>query len=274
MPTVRRHLLLSIFVAATFVACSDDTGITDPLPTVPPVALLQDIVIPNLPSPYYHFEYDAAYRVRIASFASDARRYEATWQGERITKLTNTVGTRDTLTYLYNDAGRVGGINVVDANGNVSATVTFTYDAGQLARLERKVKLDGTFVTDKTMTFAYYTDGNVKDIVEHRPAITGHQDEATTTDHFDQYDTNINVDGFSLIHDEFNDHLILLPDLQLQKGNPAREVFTGDAPNYTVSYTWTYDGKRRPLTKTGDVEFTSGPQKGEHFQTQSTFSYY
>jgi len=36
--------------------------------------------------------------------------------------------------------------------------------------------------------------------------------------------SNINVDGFSLIHDEFNDHLILLPDVQLQKGNPAREV--------------------------------------------------
>ena len=271
---MRHRVLLVLSIAATLLACGDDSSITDPDPLVPPVALLEDIEIPNLPSPYYHFEYDAAYRISVVSFASDARVYAVTWNGDRIVKMVNTVGARDTLTYQYDGSGHVGRVSYVDPDGVEYAMVDFTYDGQRLAGLERKVKLDGGFVTDKTMTFTYLTDGNLKDIVEHRPAITGRQDETTTTDHFEQYDTNINVDGFSLIHDEFSDHLILLPGVQLQKGNPARETFSGDAPNYTVDYTWTYDDKHRPLTKVGDLSFTSGPQSGEEFQTKSSFSYY
>lgn len=271
---MRSHLILGLCLAATTLSCSDDADITDPFPIVPPAALLEDVVIPNLPSPYYHFEYDAAYRVRLASFASDLRVYDVSYAGDRIAKMTNTVGTRDTLVYLYDAAGRVGVVNVVDAGGNTSAVVSLTYQGAQLAQLERKVRLNGTFVVDKTMTFAYDADGNLKDLIEHHPAIAGTQDASTTTDHFEQYDANINVDGFSLLHDDFGDQLILLPGVTLQKGNPAREVFTGDAPNYTVDYTWTYDDRRRPLTKMGDVQFTSGPQLGQRFQIQSTFSYH
>jgi hypothetical protein len=271
---VRHPALLGLSLAAILLACADDSSITDPDPLVPPVALLKDIEIPNLPSPYYHFEYDAAYRISVISFASDARVYAVTWDGDRIVRMVNTVGTRDTLSYTYDGSGHVGRVSLVNPTGDQFAMVDFTYTGAQLTGLERKVKLDGSFVTDKTMTFAYQTDGNLKDIVETRPAITGHQEASTTTDHFEQYDDNINVDGFSLIHDEFSDHLILLPGVQLQRGNPARETFTGDAPNYTVDYTWTYDDKHRPLTKVGDLSFTSGPQEGQEFQTKSTFSYY
>jgi len=271
---VRVKILLACSLAAALPACRDDAGITNPLPIPPPVALLKDILNSNLPSPYYHFEYDEAYRVRLASFAADARVYDVAWQGSRITKLTNTVGARDTLNYLYNDAGRVGAINYTDANGRVYATVALTYDGTQLAKLERKVRLGGALVTDKTMTFSYYADGNVSDIVVQRPAIAGIQDATATTDHFDRYDTNINVDGFALLHDEFNDQLILLPAVQLQKGNPAREVFTSAAQSFTADYAWTYDGKRRPLTRSGTVDLTSGPNKGQQFHSQSTFSYY
>src|SRR5690348_3182336 len=130
----RHRILLILSLAA--VACSDDPGITDPLPIVPPVALLRDIVIPNLPSPYYHFEYDAAYRLVRASFAADARRYDIDRDGERITKLTNTVGARDTPDYLYDASGRVGTINYVDASGATYAILTLTYDGAQLAKLE------------------------------------------------------------------------------------------------------------------------------------------
>lgn len=272
--TVRHHVLLGFSLAAIFVACGDESSITDPDPLVPPVALLKDVEIPNLPSPYYHFEYDAAYRINVVSFASDLRVYAITWDGDRIVRMVDTVGTRDTLIYTYDGSGHVGRVGYVDPNGVQFAMVDFTYTGNQLARLERKVKLDGSFVTEKTVTFTYQTDGNLKDIIEHHPAIAGHQEASTTTDHFEQYDRNINVDSFSLLHDEFSDHVILLPGVQLQKGNPARETFTGDAPNYTVDYTWTYDDKRRPLTKVGDASFTSGPQEGQEFQTKSMFSYY
>ena len=59
-----------------------------------------------------------------------------------------------------------------------------------------------------------------------------------------------------------------------QKGNPARVTRTGDGLNYVVDYTYTYDDKKRPLAKTGDVTFTNGPTAGQKFQTLSVFSYY
>jgi hypothetical protein len=271
---VRHRFLLGLSIAATLLACSDDDGITDPLPVVTPVALLKEIVVSGLPAPSYHFEYDAAYRVRGAALSAGTRRYEVTWQGDRITRLANTVGARDTLDYLYEGSGQVGVINYVDASGALYAIVTLTYDGARLARLERRVKLDGSFVTDRTMTFAYYDDGNLRDLVEQRPAITGVQTATTTTDHFERYDTGINVDGFALLHDESSDQLILLPGVQLQKSNPAREVFSGGGSDYTVDYSWTYDDRNRPLTRTGTLEFTSGPRTGEQVETRASYSYY
>jgi hypothetical protein len=271
---VRRDSLLILGCVLALTACSDDASITDPDPIVPPAALLRDIVIPNLPSPYYHFEYDAAYRVRRASFASDARAYDVTWKGNRIEKLVNTAGSQDTLVYNYDAAGRVGTVNQVDDQGQVISITSFTYDGARLVKAERKVKLGGDFVTDRTLSFSYDGDGNLKDIVDDRPAIADHQAASKTTDHFEQYDDKLNVDGFSLLHPDFGDPLILLPGVELQRGNPARETFTGASLGYSATYTYTYDDRNRPLTKVGEVTWTDGPDTGQQFQTQSSFSYY
>src|SRR5512133_659653 len=71
-----RHAALSIFAAAA-MACSDPQAppSTDPAPPPAPV-LLRDIVIPNLPSPFYHFEYDGSGRITGASYASDLLAYD------------------------------------------------------------------------------------------------------------------------------------------------------------------------------------------------------
>ena len=61
---------------------------------------------------------------------------------------------------------------------------------------------------------------------EHRPAITGLQDEQGSVVRFEQYDSGINVDGFDQIHDDFFDHLVLLPGVQLQQSNPGRETLS------------------------------------------------
>lgn len=255
-------------------ACSDDASITDPDPLVPPAALLKDVVVPNLPSPYYHFEYDAAYRVRRASFASDARAYDVTWKGNRIEKLVNTVGSRDTLLYNYDADGRVGTVNQVDNGGQVIAITSFTYDGARLAKAERKVKIGGDFTVDRTLSFSYDAKGNLTDVVDQRPPIADHQAASTTTDHFEQYDDKLNVDGFSLLHPDFADALILLPGVELQRGNPARETLSGDTVGYTVSWTYTYDDRNRPLTKVGDLTWTKGPDIDQQDQVQSSFSYY
>jgi hypothetical protein len=82
------------------------------------------------------------------------------------------------------------------------------------------------------------------------------------------------VDGFGLIHNDFFDHVVLLPDVRLQQGNPARETFTGGAVNYRFDYTYTYDDHQRPLTKGGTATILTGPDSGRTIPLSTVFSYY
>ena len=272
-------LALAAAVAAS--SCSgSDGGTTAPPPPPPPPpptsVLLKEIVIPHLPNPYYHFDYDDASRVRAASFASGARIYDVTYEGGRIKEMRNNViVNHDRLQYVYGDAGRVSLIKEIDQTGVIFTVLTLSYTGDKLTEIERDRRVDGGFIIDKVTTFAYYADGNLSDLTEHRPKIDGIQDEVTTVDHFELYDTGINVDGFSLIHDEFFDHLVLLPGVQFQKGNPGRVTHTGnDLVNHRVDYTYVYDDENRPLSKSGDLIFLNGPDVGRRFQTRSEFSYY
>lgn len=272
------HISFALCFLVAASACSDsDRETTAPEPPVPPApsVLLRDIVIPNLPSPFYHFEYDAEGRVRLASFASSFTIYDVIYEGDRINALANnTLGNRDRLRYTYDEAGRVGSVSYVDPNGLVFATVSLLYEGQRLTGLERRRRVNSVFVVEKAMAFAYHPDGNLQEIIEHHPAIAGRQVETTTIDRFDGYDDGVNVDGFSLIHNEFFDHLVLLPGVQLQSGNPRRETRTGDGVNYTVDYSYTYDDENRPLVKDGALTLTSGPDAGRKFTTRSVFSYY
>lgn len=265
-----RSAIILVIAAAALSACGD-SGVTNPPP--PTGVLLKDVVIPNLPSPYYHFEYDAAGKILAASFASGARNYNLTYDGGRLTEMKNA-GNQDRLDYVYDNAGRVSLVKYTDVDGTVFTTLFFTYSGQKLTEIERDRRVTGGFIIDKTMMFSYYPDGNVSEITEHHPAIDGVQTEATYTDRYEQYDDKLNVDGFSLIHTEFFDHLVLLPGVQLQKNNPARVTHTGDGDNYVINYTYYFDGSNRPLDKVGDLLFTTGPNAGVHFGTASQFSYY
>ena len=232
-------------------------------------------MIPNLPSPYYHFEYDTSGRVAVASFASEFLVYDVAYDGGRISEMrTNILVNRDVLKYTYDDAGRISEIRYVDSNGQGYTTLSLSYDGQKLMRIERARRIGSDFVIDKAMSFSYHADDNVAELTTHRPPIDGRQDETTTVDRFEDYHDDINVDGFSLIHDEFFDHLVLLPAVQLQKGNPARQIHTGDRVNFRVDYRYTYDAKNRPLTKTGEATLLNGPDAGRRFQTSTIFSYY
>ncbi|MFL5619844.1 MAG: hypothetical protein ACJ79A_15790, partial [Gemmatimonadaceae bacterium] len=140
--------------------------------------------------------------------------------------------------------------------------------------VERDKLIANELVIEKTISLAYYDDGNLRELSEHRLRIDGLQDETTSVTRFEQYDSGINVDGFGLIHDDFFDHFVLLPAVQLQKANPRREIRSGDGLNYTVDYTYAYDDAGRPLTKRGDLTITNGDQAGTHVQIGSAFSYY
>jgi hypothetical protein len=264
-----------VMVLAAAAACSSDDGPVGPTPPPPgPSVLLKDIVIPNLPSPFYHFEYDAGGRLTVASFASGLTQYDLAYDGGRLSEMRNNIiVNHDRLVYSYDDAGRVSEVRYLDAAGTAYTRLHFAYVGQKLIRLERDRSVNAGFIVDKTMSLSYDGDGNLFELVDHRSAIPGAQDEATFVDRYELYDTGTNVDGFSLIHNEFFDHLVLLPGVQLQKGNPGRETRTGDGINYRVDYTYTYDGNL-PLTKRGEGTFLNGADAGRRFQTNSVFSYY
>jgi hypothetical protein len=268
-----RNLVIAMTAVAGLFGCGSDAGITAPPP--PESVHLKDIVIPNLPSPYYHFEYDGQGKVSSVSFASGLTTYDVTYDGGRVGEMrNNTAGNHDRLVYVYDDVGRVAAIRETDENGVVFVVLFFTYSGDKLTGLERDRRVTGGFILDKTMSFSYYPDGNLMELTDHRPAIDGLQPETTVKDQFEQYDGGINVDAFGLIHDDFFDHLVLLPAVQLQKSNPRRVTRTGDGDNYSIDYTYTYDARNRPLTTGGDLLFTTGPSAGQHFQVGSAFSYY
>jgi hypothetical protein len=246
----------------------------DPAPPAVPPVLVKDIVEMNLPSPYYHFEYDASGKVSFVSFASEFFRYNVLYDGGRIKEIRDSIlVNKDRLLYVYDNTSRVTAINYADSNGIVYTKVFLTYNGEKLVQLDREKILAGSFVHDKTLTMTYYPDGNLMDLNYHYLPFNG-QPETNNGLHLEQYDNKINVESFGLLHNEFFDHLFLLPGVQLQKNNPGKETFTGDGTNYTVSYTYTYSDKNAPLTKTGDLVFLNGQLAGQHFNTNATFSYY
>ena len=273
-----RYSFLSILtVLLVLFSCKKENEPTvppQPEPTVIPTILLKDITIPNLPSPYYHFEYDGSGKVSFASFASDLNRYDIIYNEGRIRQIRNNiVVNKDTLQYFYDNAGRVNMITYISEAGIVYTRIFLAYDGQKLIKIEREKKSGAGFIMDKTMTMSYHTDGNLKELSYHYLPFNGSV-EHSYADHFEQYDNKINVDGFSLIHNEFFDHLVLLPGVQLQKNNPGKEYRTGDAANYTIDYTYIYNDKNLPLNKKGDLLFTTGTDTGKRFQTNSFYSYY
>jgi len=273
---MRPGLLLPIITLSILVSCKKETAIITTDPPPPAVALLKDIVVSHLPSPYYHFEYSTTGRIVFASFASDFTRYEFVYQGDRLTEMRNNIlVNKDRLEYNYDNAGRVQFIQYKDSTGEFFAESFFSYDGSKLVKVERFHKRQGPgTVTDRVMTLTYDANGNLYELTDHRPATDDGQVESTTVDRFEQYDDKVNVDAFSLLHPDFFEHLYLLPVVQLQKNNPGKETRTGDGINYQVDYTYTYSAKNVPLTKTGDAVFTNGNDVGKRFQTSTVYSYY
>jgi len=267
------HLLLVTLVIILFSCHKEPTNHPDP-PPGKALVKLKDINIRYLPSPYYHFEYNDTGNITRAGYSSGLRIYDVSYGGKDIASMQNTIGpNRTRLDYEYAN-GDLFVVRVKDNNGVTIRHCIFSYAAShQLQQIDWDV-MDGNvgFYFEQTLMFSYYPDGNVKEIITHNYPV-GSQTEATYTDSFENYDNNINVDGFSLLHTTPHE-LILVPATKLQINNPRRNIRTGDGINYDITYTYTYDAKGRPLVKLGDVAITNGTSSGQHFESQATFSYY
>lgn len=267
----RRNRSLVLIAAA--LACAGDLAPTPPPPPVADVRL-GEIVIPNLPAPFYRFEYDPTGRITFINYASNLHTYDVHYEGNRISEMDATTlhFVRERLAYVYDETGKVGMITYADSDNVVYVRIHLTYAGERLVMLERERRVDGGFGVDKRMSFVYAVDGNLAELTDQRLPFPD-QTEATLVDRFEQYDAGINVDGFRLIHNEFFDHLVLLPGVRLQRGNPTKVTRSGSGPNYHIEYTYTYDGDNRPLTKHGEATILNGTSAGERFETNATFSY-
>ena len=273
-----RKFLLLVIIVTMLVSCKKEKEIID-LPSPPTVlsqtVLIKDVVLSHLPSPFYHFEYNATGKVTFVSYASDFFRYDVIYDGDRISEMRNNIlVNKDRLQYFYDKENRVTAVNYTDATGLVYIKTNLTYDGSRLIKLERERKLAANFIIDKTITMTYYADGNLHDRTVHYPAMVG-QPEVTFSDRFEQYDGKINAQGFSLLHDdEFFDHFVFLPEVVLQKNNPGKQTRIGDGDNFTVDYTYTYNDSHAPITRSGDFVYTSGPTIGQRILLSSTYTYY
>ena len=272
---MKRQLLMgSIIIAAIAVACNKGPVSQPEPPIAAPVLKVKDINERNLPSPFYHFEYDDSGKIVLAEYSSSLRIYDVNYNGSHIESMENIADlSHMRLEYEYSN-GDLLAVKVKDKDGVTLRHCIFTFSPShQLQQVDWDVA-DGNvgFYLEQTMTFSYYPDGNVMEIVTHNYPV-GSQAGATYTDRFENYDDHANADGFSLLHTTPHE-LILIPGLKFQVNNPRRNVRTGDGINFETNYSYTYDGKGRPTVKTGDVKFTNGTNAGQHFESQSTFSYY
>jgi hypothetical protein len=187
--------------------------------------------------------------------------------------MVSTRFAREQLSYFYNEEdGKVTSVTYTDPAGVVYVRIHLTYAGDRLVTLERERRVGEVFLPDKRLSFAYDGRGNLAELTDERPEFPG-QTAATFVDVFEQYDAGINVDGFSLIHSEFFDHLVLLPGVRLQVGNPAGVTRSGSGINYHIDYTYTYDSNKRPTTKHGEGIMIGGTDAGQRFLTNATFSY-
>jgi len=273
------RIYLFVTSLVLLLSCKKDrnsTTIVDP--PVPPTRhiLLKDITIPNLPSPYYHFEYNADSLVSKADFASGYSIYDVLYNGNKIGEMRNNiVVNHDTLRYSYDNAGKVTMIKFINTSNVIYRLVFFKYNNNLISEIEWDQKQGTTgYLIDRTLSFTFYPDGNAKTITEHRPPMAG-SDDYLSVKTFEQYDDKINVDDFSLIHDAFHDHLFLLQGFKVQKNNPKKESMRVNGSDlYTVTYTYTYNSDNTPANKAGDFLYLGGQYAGQRFQTNEFYSYY
>ena len=277
----RNHSLFFLGIMCFTVllsSCRKEHNTPDPvkLPGTPAKrVLLKDINIPHLPSPYYHFEYNADSLPTKVDFGSGYTIYDVLYKGDTISEMRNNIiVNHDTLRYFYDNAGKLTQIKFINDANVIYRHVSFSYDGTQVKEINWDRKIGTTFSVDRTLTFTFYSDGNVRTITDHRPSLDGVPEHTYVTT-FEEYDDKINVDDFSLIHDGIHDHLFLLQGFRLQKNNPKKEIFTVDGSGYyTNDYTYIYNSDGTPSTKTGDFLYTGGADAGRRFVTNSIYSYY
>jgi hypothetical protein len=272
------YFLYVVLVAGILFSCKKDkqgNGPVTPPPSDIQQVLLKDVIVQGLPSPFYHFVYDDSGYITQSSFSSGIRMYEINYAGRRISEIKSIHPiNKDRMVYQYQD-GKVILVKYINEAGVNFKRCFISYNlSGQITEMEWEIKNgQAGFVLQQAFSFLYYPDGNLKERQDQRYRIDGQQDEALYIDRFENYDAKMNVDGFTQLHNE-DDHLLLLPGKNVQKNNPGKEIRSGTGIHYEINYNYTYNETGRPVGRNGSGSFTNGPNAGQTFQLNTSFTYY
>src|SRR5215831_19013686 len=92
-PVMKKQTLVLLVCSIAVAACHKGIEINPPAvlpPPPPPTFFLKEIQIQSLPSPYYHFGYNATGQITLASFASGFDNYDVTYKNGRISEMKNS----------------------------------------------------------------------------------------------------------------------------------------------------------------------------------------
>ncbi len=270
----RISLLFIAYSAVLFTSCRKDPDTIPPVPNPPPAVKLKEINHDKLPSPYYFFDYDASNQVKTISFESGLLNYQVTHANNRLSVLQNNTAVNKTrLEYRYTD-GKVTSVAIFDNNGVQKQRCFLDYSGDQLIRIDWELRRQGMgYVQQRSIELSYYPDGNLRELNHVRNEIENVQTALQWKDSFSNYDNKTGVEGFTQIHPE-EEELIYLPGVVIQKNNPGKIVRNGQAVNYEITFTYTYDEAGRPVNKKGDFLITSGPNQGIRSELHTFFTYY
>jgi len=262
-------------LASIFISCRKDKPIVPEIPTDRVEIQLKDMNWQHLPSPYYHFDYTDSGFITNASYSAFSLSYDVYYTGNRIRETKSLFGAhKDRIQYTY-DQNLVTVIKYINEDGIIYKRCFLTYNGSrQIIKMEWEMKIENMgYAAHRTVDFSYYPDGNLTELRDQRHAIPGIQTASLILDRFENYDQKKNVDGFSLLHRP-DEHPVLLPTVVLQKNNPGKNIRSGDGIHYEISYTYQYNSSQIPVSRKGDVLFTSGPDAGTHFESNVSFNYY
>lgn len=273
---------LSFVFAVSMIAvvgCKKNDHPSAPVLVKPIVAdtrtiMLKDIEAERLPSPYYHFEYDALHFVKRVSFASDYFVYDVSYENMRVSKLINIIN-KDSLVYEYSD-GQVSDIEEFSGRtGKLVYNYHLSYNSGkQLAQVLWYHYPDvGESFLYKRAALAYHPDGNLASIDWYYTLSPGPLSWSSRSE-FSEYDNKTNTTDLVLLKENwFFDSYLFLPQVTLQKNNPMKEHITSATNEYFISNSYDYQNGL-PTTKYSLVNQTKGENPAPPTQVATHFSYY
>ncbi|PWU00317.1 MAG: hypothetical protein C5B52_09120 [Bacteroidetes bacterium] len=263
--------VLALFIAIS--SCHKKYDTPEPSITDASNVLLKDVNIERLPSPYFTFQYDNSGFVTHVDFASKMIGWRVQYENNRVIRMVDSNG--DSLNYSYDKNQVISIRHTKAASGEKTWHYEFIYYNSELLK-EIKYWSFANGSTDSVLSrkvdLQYSPDNNLTEYDDFNVDANGSLSLVARVK-FTGYDNGKNVDDFYLLKNFFEDFLYL-PQIKLQRNNPALQMYEGAVEDFTFEYKYSYNGDNIPVEKNANVSITRGPNTGQKFTSRSQYTYY